>query len=87
MFDSRASSSYGSSYENAENARETPECAFEAATAAAHEMGWNRWNCNEKAPPMTGRRLKLVEPRGIEPENRKPLETLVFREHAQNVPP
>ena len=69
MFDSRASASYGSSYENAENARETPECAFEAATAAAHEMGWNRWNYNEKAPPMIGRRLKLVEPRGIEPRS------------------
>ena len=29
----------------------------------------------------------FVEPRGIEQYNRKPLETLVFREHAQNVPP
>ncbi|WP_268802261.1 hypothetical protein [Bifidobacterium italicum] len=38
------------------NVRETPEYAFEAAGVAAHKMGWNRWNRNEKAPPMTGRR-------------------------------
>lgn len=47
-FNTRASASYESSYENAENARETLEYAFEVTGAPVRPTGWNRWKRNEK---------------------------------------